>query len=187
MQADETANNVALDGDISGFRQFGQKQIFPFQSGEQGCGAPVNKAQCKRGVKGIRKPVFYFTRLIAPIAGVFQPVFTMGGIGPRPDHGKPVLEAGDIWNIGFQIIHALFHGGIAKPRIRVRQRFSQAKHKAAMALMARLSKVRQTRQIPEAADLSLAANVWADAGILSHPAQHPFIKGIRVLAQDRVT
>ena len=32
VQADQAANDMALDSDFSGLRQFGQKQIFPFQS-----------------------------------------------------------------------------------------------------------------------------------------------------------
>ena len=109
----------------------------------------------------------------------------MGGIGPRPDHGKPVLKAGDVRDIRLEVVEPPCHGGIAETGIGVGQRLGQAENETAMAFMAGFAKVRQAGKIPETAHLALAAHLRPDGLILCHPAQNPFIQRVRVLAQYR--
>ena len=105
----------------------------------------------------------------------------MGGIGPSADHGKPLLEAGNVRHIGLKVLHPNRHGRIAKACVGIGECFGEAEDKPAMAFMAGLAKVRQASKIPQTADFPFAAYLRPDIGILRHPSQDPFIKCMRVL------
>ena len=55
-----------------------------------------------------------------------------------------------------------------------------------MTLMPGFAKIWQAREIPKAANFTLASDLWSDCSVISHAPQHPLVEAVRVLVQNRM-